>query len=55
MEIVLGALVVVFAVLVAVLAVRGRARPGAFDEAVARAVEQQRRTAGEERPHRPRC
>jgi DNA recombination protein RmuC len=49
MEIVLGALVMVFAVLVAVLAVRGRARPGAFDEAVARAVEQQRRTAGEER------
>jgi len=49
MEIVLGALVVLFATLVAILAVRGRARPGAFDEAVARAVEQQRRTAAEER------
>ncbi|HEY8217803.1 MAG TPA: DNA recombination protein RmuC, partial [Acidimicrobiia bacterium] len=49
MEIVLGTVVVVLAVTLGVLAVRARARPGALDAAVGRAVQEQRRVAADER------
>lgn len=49
LSVVLSVLVVVLVAMVVVLALRGRTRPEAVDEAVRRAVEDQRRVAGEER------
>jgi DNA recombination protein RmuC len=49
MEIVLGALVALLAAALAVVALRGRTRPGALDAAVTRAVQEQRQLAAEER------
>jgi DNA recombination protein RmuC len=49
MEIILGVVVVALVASVVLLALRGRARPEAVEEAVRRAVEDQRRAAGEER------
>jgi DNA recombination protein RmuC len=49
MEIMLGVVVVALGASVVLLALRGRARPEAVEEAVRRAVEDQRAAAGEER------
>jgi DNA recombination protein RmuC len=49
MEIVLGTRVLFFGIALAVLAVRGRPRSGAVDDAVGRALDAQRRVAAEER------